>query len=459
MANLVFIGSHLGYPMDRTPLGGGAMVGLELAKRWGVLAGRRGVRLVLLGSGPESPLPNPLPLAGEGRVRVPEYVQLPEAGGDPRLTKLSELDYARFCREFEAATTAWVLERRAELPPAETTVVVNDISESPDVERLSRAGYRVVSVWHVDVVEFFNRIYLGGVFRPELWTRAYARLARWGLEGGTPDVLRLVFDKQRRAVRWSDLMVLPSRQMADTVARCYDGDSGAPLAPRTLVLPWGGLGEACDEPAAAAEAARLRAHYQLKPETAVVMTLSRISPEKGLHLLLEGLRLLEDAPFGRGLDVAAFVCGEPAFMRGEAYARRVRRAADRLRRFRAFFPGYLDKTTKPAYFKLADLFVSPSVHESYGLTVVEGLQAGLPVLASDHYGVAETLRPDYGRTVRYDDAALRPRRLAEALGELLSDRPALRRMGARAKEAAQGMDFGATAERLLEAALPARTAR
>ena len=446
MANLVFIGSHLGYPMDRTPLGGGAMVGLELAKRWVGAAARRGARLVILGSGPQAPA------AGA------EYVQLPEAGGDPKLTKLSELDYARFCREFEAATTSWVLERRAELPPAETAIVVNDISESPDLERLARAGYRVVSIWHVDVVEFFNRIYLGGVFRPELWTRAYERLARWGLESGTPDVLRLVFDKQRRAVRWSDLMVLPSRQMADTVKRCYDGDAGggargSALDARTMVLPWGGLGEPCDEAAAAAEAARLRAHYQLRPETAVVMTLSRISPEKGLHLLLEALRLLEDAPFGRGLDAAVFVCGEPAFMRGEAYARRVRRSADRLRRFRAFFPGYLDRAAKPAYFKMADLFVSPSVHESYGLTVVEGLQAGLPVLASDHYGVAETLRPEYGRVVRYDDAGLRPRRLAEALGELLSDRPGLRRMGARAKEAAKGMDFGATSERLLDAAL------
>lgn len=441
MPNLVFIGSHLGYPMDRTPLGGGAMVGLELAKRWAGAASRRGVRLQVLGSGPQPPAAD-----------VP-YVQLPDPGGDPALTRLSELDYARFCRAFEAATTAWVLERRAELPPAETTVVVNDISESPDLERLSAAGYRVVSVWHVDVVEFFNRIYLGGVFRPELWTRAYERLARWGLDGATPDVLRLVFDKQRRAVRWSDLMVLPSRMMLDTVRRCYEEASGAPLGERALVLPWGGLGVPADEAAAAAEASRLRAHYQLKPDTAVVMTLSRVSPEKGLHILLEALRVLEQAPFGRDLDVAAFLCGEPAFMRGEAYMRRVRRAADGLKRFRAFFPGYLDARTKPAYFKMADLFVSPSLHESYGLTVVEGLQAGLPVLASDHYGVAETLRPDYGRTVSYGDAAERPRRLARALGEMLSDRDGLRRMGERARAAAAGMDFSASAERLLDAAL------
>lgn len=441
MPGVVFIGSHLGYPMDRVPLGGGAMVGLQLARRWAGSASERGARLVVLGSGPVPPA------AGL------EYVQLADPGADPGLTRLSELGYARFCREFEAATTAWVLERRGELPPEETVLVVNDISESPDLERLAAAGYRIVSIWHVDVVEFFNRIYLGGLFRPELWTRAYRRLARWGLDRGAPDVLRLVFDKQRQAVRCSDLLVLPSGQMAQTVRRCYEGEDGRALEPRTLVLPWGGWAEPIDEAAVAAEAARLRAHYQLRPDTRVVMTLSRISPEKGLHLLLEGLARLERSPLGRGLEVTAFLCGETAFMRGEAYGRRVRGAADRLKRFRAFFPGYLAGGAKQAYFRLADLFVSPSLHESYGLTVVEGLQAGLPVLASDHYGVAETLRPDYGRTVPFADPKARSRRLCEAMGELLGDRDRLRLMGRRAGAAARGMDFGQTAERLLDASL------
>ena len=183
------------------------------------------------------------------------------------------------------------------------------------------------------------------------------------------------------------------------------------------------------------------------------MTLSRISPEKGLHLLLEGLGRLERSPLGRGIEVTAFLCGETAFMRGAAYGRRVRAAADRLKRFRAFFPGYLAGGSKQAYFRLADLFVSPSLHESYGLTVVEGLQAGLPVLASDHYGVAETLRPDYGRTVPFADSASRSRHLCEAMGDLLADRESLRLMGKRARQAALGMDFGRAAERLLDASL------
>ena len=47
------------------------------------------------------------------------------------------------------------------------------------------------------------------------------------------------------------------------------------------------------------------------------------------------------------------------------------------------------------HIRLAELFVSPSVHESYGLTLVEAMRAGLPILASDHHGVAEILRPEF----------------------------------------------------------------
>ena len=63
--NIVFIGSHLGYPMDRTPLGGGAMVGLRLIRHWL----REGAcELTVIGSGPQAPAPGAF------------YVRLPEGG-------------------------------------------------------------------------------------------------------------------------------------------------------------------------------------------------------------------------------------------------------------------------------------------------------------------------------------------------------------------------------------------
>ena len=57
--------------------------------------------------------------------------------------------------------------------------------------------------------------------------------------------------------------------------------------------------------------------------------------------------------------------------------------AARLKRTRVVFPGYVTGERKRAFFALADLYVFPSRHESYGLTLLEALAAGLPAVCLD----------------------------------------------------------------------------
>src|SRR5262249_28350552 len=139
------------------------------------------------------------------------------AGRAEPIVDLGELAYARFCREFEEATTDWILSRREEFPPAQTVVVVNDISEGPTLELLQAAGYAIVSIWHVDVVDYFNKLYLRRVVAPERLTKVHERLRSMGVEWLLPDVLRLVFDKQRETVVRSRKIVVPSQAMADMI--------------------------------------------------------------------------------------------------------------------------------------------------------------------------------------------------------------------------------------------------
>ncbi len=426
---VVFVGAHLGFPMDRTPLGGGAMVALRLARQWA----KDGRDVVLLGAGPVPPCDG-LP-----------YQRLP--GGDEasdRLVSLSELEYASFCRRFEKATTSWILSRMEHYPPATTVVLVNDISEGPNLTALTAADYSVASIWHVDVVDYFNKLYLRRLVSPERLTRLFEAVRAVPI----PDVLKLVFEKQRQTVALCGRLIYPSRAMAETVERCYGGlvAPAAALRERARVVPWGVFDEAAEPAPGRVE--ELRRHFGLGPETRTILTVSRISPEKGLHLLLAALERLEREGRLRG-DVCALLCGEPAFMMGEKYMARVRRAAARLRRARVFFPGYLSAAEKRAFYRLADVFVSPSVHESYGLNIAEALGAGLPVLASDHYGVAELIRPAYGRSVSYakDPAGA----LAGGLEELLADRAGLKRMGTEALKAAAEMPFARAANDVLKA--------
>jgi glycosyltransferase involved in cell wall biosynthesis len=432
---IVFIGSHLGYPMDRTPLGGGAMVGLRLLRHWAA-SGVEG--LTALGSGPEPPAPGV------------EYIRLPE-GGAYDLVRLSEFEYARFCRDFEAATTDWLLARQDRLPPSATTVLVNDVSEGPTLARLAAAGYPIVSLWHVDVVDYFNKIYLYSLVPPQHLTGLYERCRRLGLAGAVPDLLRLIFEKQRETVALSDRLIVPSRAMAETLSRCYAGEApGGRLGERTRIVPWGAFPDETPDPSQAL-VDELRARYRVGPQTSVLMTLSRIAPEKGIHLLLEALRLLEEQGRLEGRDVALLICGDASFMKGAAYFRRVRAAAASLRRVRVFFPGYLDAAAKKAHSRLAQLFVSPSVHESYGLNIVEAMQAGLAVLASDHYGVHDILDESCGLVVPYTSLAAAPRLLAAALEDVLGAPGRLAEMGRCARARAAGMPFSRAADAVLAA--------
>ncbi len=437
---VVFIGSHLGYAMEKTPLGGGAMVGLQLIRHWAAFPG---VELVALGSGPV------VPHSGV------EYVQAPAGTGlKTSLVNLSELGYARFCRAFEKQTTDWLLERLERFDPRSTVVVVNDISEGPDLKALTAKGFPVVSLWHVDVVDYFNKLYLRNFVRPERLTALYERSRRLGMHWIVPDVLKLVFEKQRATVAHSRRMILPSRAMAETVERCYGdiGAQGESFQQRAVVIPWGMWAEDLNEQTVERGVQRLRGAYGLGPASRVVMTLSRIAPEKGIHLLLEGLRLLELEPgFALG-DLHLLLCGEPAFMKGASYMRKVKAAAAALRRVKVHFTGYLAPPEKAMHFRLAHLFVSPSIHESYGLNIVEAMRAGLPILASDHYGVRDTVRPEFGVAVHYPSPAKAPALLARGLKDLLADPRRLAVMGKEAKSAAAAMPFSEAAKKVMDTA-------
>ena len=200
---VLYSAAHAEFP-DSEPLGGGKAVADYLIREWRER--------------------EPFALS----VLSPKSVGLWQAGRLPykSLTDLSELQYARFCREFERAATNEILKR----DPQRCVVLANDISEGPDFALLGGRGYRVVTIFHVDVVEYFTRFYLRGLIRPETAVRF-----RWF--GIMPDVLKLVFERQYQCVRHSARIVVPSPPMRDVILRCYPW-----CAPEKIViLPWGNI--------------------------------------------------------------------------------------------------------------------------------------------------------------------------------------------------------------------------
>jgi len=454
--HLIYAAAHAGYDPTTVPLGGAAAICERLVKEWGP---RPNIKLTLIGP-------------GEGlRYQGFEYIKLP--GTPPDLIHLSELKYADFSVRFEnfvAETVEGIVRANG---VRDTCFISNDISEAGDFVRIHRTGVPILTLYHVDVVEFFSKIYLRNVLPAERLTAIFDGVLRGPFKSWVPRLPGLVFKKQRESLLYSRGVVVPSEAMKAVLCRCY------PWAPpeRIHVIPWGGSPEEIPASEREAEARRLTALYGVRPSDTVLMTLSRISPEKGIDLFLEALILweresqpphLNPLPLrggeefnkyssppegGRGQGEGGifhlFICGEAAYMRGESYKKKLIRLAGRLKRTKVHFPGYVAGPTKAGFFELADLYVFPSRHDSYGLTLVEAMQAGLPVLTSSHHSARELVGEGSGRVVRWGRESEAPGVLLGALKGLLADPARLADMGRQAMVASSRWDFSSAAERIL----------
>lgn len=409
LPQVVYCAAHAGFSAE-APLGGGAAVARMLEREW-----RRS---------------HPFEL----EMITPSILGEAAPAGD-ELAAFDERRYAAFCEAFSAAATRRILQH----DPRNAAVLVNDISEAPDFAALARAGFRIVTIFHVDVVAYIAAIYLRGLLPPRRLAGAWRMAERLGVARLAPLILRLIFAQQAASLRHSAAVVVPSPGMKRILLECWP----EAREERIHVLPWGappaeGLTGRVEE---------LRQEFGLKPDERVLLALSRISPEKGQDLLLESLLEWESKRGGAVPPVRLFVCGAPAYMQGQAHLRRLQRLAARLRRVGVEFPGHVTGARKQAFFRLADLYVFASRHESYGLTLMEALAAGLPVVAVESGGTREIVRPEFGVLVPGRGAR---HGLWQEIEGLLADPPRRAVMAEAARQYAQARPFAAAAARLAE---------
>lgn len=399
---IVYTAAHGGFSASPLPLGGGAAVFEHLVEEWSRT--------------------QPFPF----RTITPSILGKDAPSGRD-LVGFNERSYARFSRAFERAATDEILRH----DPAETIVLSNDVSEGLDFTILARRGFRVFTIYHVDVVAYVAEIYGRGLVRPETLVRWYPRVAR-RLRALLPDIARLIWEKQAASVRESRGLIVPSEGMREVLLRCYPECPGEKIH----VLPWGWWGLADD-----GGEFDLRTEFGVPRDARVLLTLSRLSPEKGQDLLLDALADWERRPDFPQYPLWLFVCGEAAFMQGGRFLQKLQRKAARLRRTRVVFPGYVTGARKRAFFELADVYVFPSRHESYGLTLMEALGAGVPAVCLDHHGARSVMRDEFGAIV--PAAGLRG-----GIQRLLEDDDGRKRMGAAAQCFARNEKFSARAAEL-----------
>jgi alpha-1,3-rhamnosyl/mannosyltransferase len=113
---------------------------------------------------------------------------------------------------------------------------------------------------------------------------------------------------------------------------------------------------------------------------------------------------------------------------------------------RVELPGYVDETAKRALFDRALVFVLPSHTEGFGITAVEAMKAGVPVVVADRGALPETVG-DAGARFNPDDAA----QLAAVLTDIVSSPHRQQRMAEAGLRQAAQFTWTHTANRMRDA--------
>jgi glycosyltransferase involved in cell wall biosynthesis len=128
---------------------------------------------------------------------------------------------------------------------------------------------------------------------------------------------------------------------------------------------------------------------------------------KGVEYLLEALSLLRN----NGLDITLDLVGGGQHL-AEYRSQALRLGLGDTIRFHGLVPHDRVKT----YFHNADLFVLPSIQETFGVVLVEALSAGLPIVATRSGGPEDVVTTDVGVLVEPGN----PTALANAIEDVLS---------------------------------------
>jgi len=241
--------------------------------------------------------------------------------------------------------------------------------------RGSSAASPTLVKWVRDNARMYDAVHVHGLFN---FISTFA--ARAAIAAGSPVIVRpfgtlsrYTFSHRRSGLKrtWFEKLERPNLVRAAAVhfTTATERDEaewhGLDLGARAHIVPPPFI------PAAAVESTAP------KERMPTVLFLGRFHPVKNLETLIESWRIVSRAIPDARLEIA----GEGS----RAYSEKLRRLAYAVApKGRIVFPGFLSGPAKASALAAASLLVLPSLHENFGMVVVEAVAAGVPVVVSEH---------------------------------------------------------------------------
>jgi 1,2-diacylglycerol 3-alpha-glucosyltransferase len=141
----------------------------------------------------------------------------------------------------------------------------------------------------------------------------------------------------------------------------------------------------------------LRAHYNLKPETPVILSLGRLAKEKSIDVIIKAIpNLLTKIP-----DAKLLIVGD-----GPGRATLEALVCELNIKEHVIFAGQQAWVDVPKFYNMANIFVTASVTETQGLTYAEAMAAQIPVVAKKDDNIVGLLKDNVNGRIFSDDSEL-----------------------------------------------------
>ncbi|MCS4159175.1 glycosyltransferase family 4 protein [Salinibacter ruber] len=176
------------------------------------------------------------------------------------------------------------------------------------------------------------------------------------------------------------------------------------------------------------------------PEGRYLLSLHSMAPHKNIHRLIEAFRLFIRQ--GKPSDTYLVLAGGLGRPRKEIFEELSLETADL---DRVHFTGFVKDDDLAPLYSGAEAFVFPSLYEGFGLPVLEAMQCGCPVVASNTSSLPEIVE-DAGILVKPTDIE----ELAHALSRVIGSPSTISELPKKGRERAKDYSWENSASRILD---------
>lgn len=220
--------------------------------------------------------------------------------------------------------------------------------------------------------------------------------------------------EEKRIASMADCIIAECPQDEEDLIKYYDADKD-----KIAIVP---CGFSKDEfyPVNKAEA---RDWIGIKPHENVILQLGRMVPRKGIDNVIRALGFVADK------SVKLLVVGGDTPVQDQAMSKELERlkgiAESAGVAGNVVFTGPKSRQELKYYYSASDIFITTPWYEPFGITPLEAMACGTPVIGSDVGGIKYSVAPgETGMLVPPDD----PEKLAESISLLFEQRGLLEKM-------------------------------